>query len=308
MRLILLLVAALAALAPGILASRAFTSSSAAALDAAMHRLHEALVAEEGAGVERLSSIFCPTDSNGYTDLLSSAQFAFNRRDFKTSRACYWRALKRYWEEYDTNAKPGLIAATRGSMERMGAATLRMEQTLARLSDQLPEGYTGEAADGWDGAAGRVSPREPEHLLPGAHAAPPGSVPLPGAAAAAAHAAIPRTAAQHAQPAASAALPNMRLQAVETGTHAEAQDPAAAAEAAAAAAAADGAAQRVAAAYGSSGVMQRVDIPGFETMSKDQQLQALAQTAMKLGRQDSRRSGRRARQHSQQRVLQPGQP
>jgi hypothetical protein len=152
------------------------TSSSTAAsealeLHAAMAALGDALTTHTAAAGQRVSSIFCPAESQSYTDLLSSAQFAWKRKDFRSSRACYGKALQRYWHEYDTSLRPGLIEATRGNVEQLQHDTIRMRNALERLTGQ------GDGSGDEDGpTAADLATRERQHHLAGHHAAPPGAV------------------------------------------------------------------------------------------------------------------------------------
>lgn len=152
------------------------TSSSTAASEAlelhtAMAELGDALAAHTAAAGQRVSSVFCPADSQSYTDLLSSAQFAWKRKDFRSSRACYGKALQRYWHEYDTSLRPGLIEATRGNVEQLQHDTIRMRNALERLTGQ------GDGSGDEDGpTAADLASRERQHHLAGHHAAPPGAV------------------------------------------------------------------------------------------------------------------------------------
>lgn len=152
--------------------------SSVGALHSAMLRFQLAL--DESADVQstRLSSLFCPSESVDYTDLLSSAQFAFKRGDYESSRACYSRALRRYWQEYDASIRPGLIEATSGNLARMQADTLRMRDALEHLTEQMPASAVVPAGSSAREANVHYKHYEREHRLPGQHALPPGSVPL----------------------------------------------------------------------------------------------------------------------------------
>lgn len=152
--------------------------SSADALHSAMLRFQQALDESVDAQSSRLSSVFCPSESLDYTDLLSSAQFAFKRGDYESSRACYSRALRRYWQDYDASIRPGLIEATSGNLARMQADTLRMRDALEHLTEQMPA--AGALPPGSSERETNVHYKhyEREHRLPGQHAAPPGSVPL----------------------------------------------------------------------------------------------------------------------------------
>lgn len=243
---------------------------------------------------KRLSSVFCPAESLDYTDLLSSAQFAFKRGDYEASRACYSRALRRYWQEYDASIRPGLIEATSGNLARMQADTLRMRDALEHLTEQMPS--AGSLGSGAASNEENVHYRhyEREHRLPGQHAAPPGSVPLGSSVRV--PAVQPAAAASEKMPAASAGQSPAAESAVKSSTAGGASSP----RLADASIGADNASV--------DDNESSVSSPAADatTQMRREQLHMLAQQALQLARKH--RQSQRGRQHrsgGKQRQLEP---
>jgi hypothetical protein len=177
------------------LVERLETVLSLVAADGGQGSHHNELTVSAAADKEegrRLSSPFCGADTGtSFTDLLDAAQFAFKRKDYRSSRACYGKALAKYWQDYDTTLRPGLLKATEENMERMRSDTRRLKSAIERITS----GPSGSQGLGGGGAAhGHVlteqerkdaadlRERERQHHFAGKHQAPPGAVPREAAA------------------------------------------------------------------------------------------------------------------------------